>query len=317
MQVINIELLKNSKYKALFASFCAIGWSLAYPLIKLGYSEFQIASDDLGSKVLFAGIRFFAAGLIIICFCLAGRKIADIKSISNAALVMLFGLVNTALHYMFAYIGLGYNSGSRSTILDSSGSFMLIILSTIIFKDDKMTAKKGIGCLLGFCGIILATLNAGENIFADITFRGDGMILLNAVFAAIGGILTRIVSKRMNMLSATGISMAFGGAVMIILGLIFKRADKWNISIRGVAVLFILIMISAVCFAVYNELIANHPISEISIFNALIPVLGVVFSSIILREELKWQYICSVIIVSVGIYLVNKNGKTKNRLSRI
>ena len=32
--------------------------------------------------------------------------------------------------------------------------------------------------------------------------------------------------------------------------------------------LFGLIMISAVCFAIYNELIAYHPISSIAIYNA-------------------------------------------------
>ncbi|MBR2100868.1 MAG: EamA family transporter, partial [Eubacterium sp.] len=54
---------------------------------------------------------------------------------------------------------------------------------------------------------------------------------------------------------------------------------------------------------------AVYPISEISIFNALIPVLGVIFSSVLLKEELKWQYICSVIIVGIGIYLVNMRRK--------
>ena len=59
------QIFRNSRYKSILAIFCAFGWSLAYPLIKIGYQEFQIASADLGGKILFAGIRFFFAGWIL------------------------------------------------------------------------------------------------------------------------------------------------------------------------------------------------------------------------------------------------------------
>ena len=74
---------------------------------------------------------------------------------------------------------------------------------------------------------------------------------------------------------------------------------------KGILVLFALIMISALCFAVYNELLAYHPISKIAIYNALIPVLGVIFAALLLNEELKWQYLIAVLLVALGIYLVN------------
>ena len=53
--------IKNPKYKSILAFFCAFGWSLAYPLIKIGYEQFAIPSSDLGGKIIFAGVRFFFA----------------------------------------------------------------------------------------------------------------------------------------------------------------------------------------------------------------------------------------------------------------
>ena len=53
-------------------------------------------------------------------------------------------------------------------------------------------------------------------------------------------------------------------------------------------------------------MISWHPISKIAIYSALIPVLGVIFAALILKEELKWQYFISVLMVAAGIYLVNK-----------
>ena len=57
------NIFKNKRYKSILAFFCALGWSLAYPLIKLGYQQFEIDGSDVGGKIIFAGIRFFFAGL--------------------------------------------------------------------------------------------------------------------------------------------------------------------------------------------------------------------------------------------------------------
>ena len=70
-------LFTNDKTRPLLAIFCALGWSLAYPFIKLGYAELQIDSADLGSKILFAGIRFFAAGLLVLAFSAHGAQKHD------------------------------------------------------------------------------------------------------------------------------------------------------------------------------------------------------------------------------------------------
>lgn len=68
------KIFKDSRYKSILAIFCALGWSLAYPLIKIGYQEFRIASSDLGGKFLFAGIRFFFAGILFLDFAFSKKQ---------------------------------------------------------------------------------------------------------------------------------------------------------------------------------------------------------------------------------------------------
>ena len=244
------EIFRNNRYKSVLAIFCAFGWSLAYPLIKIGYREFQIESGDLGGKILFAGIRFLSAGIVVSGFCRFGKKKLELQNNKDIWWLIVLAIVNTTLHYMFAYIGLGYNPSARSTILDSMGGFFLIILSTIIFADDKLSFSKMIGCVLGIAGIVAINLQPEEHFFENITFQGDGMILLNASCAAFGGIITRVVSKKMNMIQATGKSMMLGGALLLVIGLSVGTKSIWNLNIKGVFVLIALIMISAVCFAV-------------------------------------------------------------------
>ena len=97
-------LFKSEKTRPILGLACALGWSLAYPFIKLGYGELQIASTDLGSKILFAGIRFFMAGLLVLAFSAVQRRKLTVTGKEMPALA-LFALVNTALHYLFSYIG--------------------------------------------------------------------------------------------------------------------------------------------------------------------------------------------------------------------
>ena len=58
-------------------------------------------------------------------------------------------------------------------------------------------------------------------------------------------------------------------------------------------------------------LLVYHPISKVAIYNALIPILGVMFSSIILKEPFMWQYILAGLIVASGIYVINNDGVVK------
>lgn len=213
MKVVLDNVVKNNKYRSILAFACAVGWSLAYPFIKLGYAEFQIRQDDLGGKILFAGFRFLFAGIIILIFSMKQKKKIISKNVPWLMLGM-FALVNTSLHYLFSYVGLSYLPSSRATIIDSTSGFILIILSCVIFKDDRMNWQKAIGCILGFAGIVMLNITPGQLLFENISFRGDGFVLLNALFGACGGILTRFISKKMDMTVATGFSMAIGGAVL-------------------------------------------------------------------------------------------------------
>lgn len=301
--------VKSKKWLPVLALMCSVLWALAYPLIKLGYRELNIAPNDLGSKVLFAGIRFFFAGALVLL--ITGATNHTKKKISKSAWgwLLLFAIVNTSLHYLFSYIGLGYIPSARGTIIDSMGSFLLIILSCIVFSDDRMGWNKVLGCVLGFSGIVIMNVEPGKFMLENISFLGDGMILLNAVFAAFGGVVGRIVSRKMDMTLATGISMAIGGGILCVVGLCIGVGQSWHMSVVGITIIVALTLISAISFSIYNSLIANHPISTVAIYNAFIPVFGVGFSSLILGERFMIKYLAAGVLVALGIVAVNRKSK--------
>lgn len=286
------------------AAFCAFSWACAFPAVKIGLREFQIAADDIWAKTLFAGVRFFLAGIVVLILAKLMGKPLRIKSKSDGALLALFGLVNTALNYFCFYIGLSALDGSRSAILNSMGTFLLIVLSCLLFRDDRMTPNKVIGCLLGFGGIVL--INVGGDFSEALSPVGDGMMLLSSLSAAFGGILTRIVTKRTDPIWATGISLTFGGALLMLAGFL-PGGRITTFTWFGLLILLLLIGISSVSFTIYNQLLCCNPVSSIAIFNALIPILGVVLCCICLGETFSWKYLLAGAVVAAGIAILNRD----------
>ncbi len=294
-------LFEKRPYYMIMAASTSVVWAFAFPLIKLGIAEFDIAASDTGAKTLFAGIRFFAAGMVVVAVsAFSGKKLTDAKK-GGLPLAFLLGLVNTALHYFCYYIGLSNQSGSRSAVIDSMSTFILILAACAVFPDENFTAKKGIGCLLGFSGILLVNAGGGSSAFS---LSGDGMLMMSALFSAMGGILTRIVTKRMNSYTVTGISLGFGGLLLIVSGIVMGGRLPFP-SLFGAFILCCLVGISVYGFSVYNKLISCAPVGEIAIFSSLIPILGVTFSCLLLKEQFRLKYIAAGLLVAVGIFVIN------------
>ena len=120
-----MKKINKNKYKLyLIAILCTILWGSAIPSIKLGYDFFNIEAKATADKLLFAGIRFLGAGLIILIpYFISRKEIAFTKKLCANSLVL--GIIQTAGQYFFMYIGLAYTTGGNLTA--SEAQFHLIV----------------------------------------------------------------------------------------------------------------------------------------------------------------------------------------------
>lgn len=305
-------LFQRPLWAALFAFTAAFLWGWAYPFIKLGFDEFDITAEMTGSKMLFAGIRFFISGVIILSIAKLTHRSFSFKeqardSVFFSSLFLLaFTLLNTTLHYAAFYIGLSHSQGSRAAILNSLSVFVLVLLACVFFKSDKLTFRKMVGCAIGFGGIL--SLNLGGEGSGSFTFLGDGMIILNALCGAFAGLMTRGVNKRVDVFVGTGYSLGVGGALLVVPGLILGGTLP-HVTLLGLFYLLMLIAISTIGFTLYNKLLTCNPVGKIAIWNSLIPVVGAVTSCLCLAEEFQWKYAVAATLTTVGIYIINKGKK--------
>ena len=298
-----LPLFQRPAWVCLFALTAAVLWGWAYPIIKIGFQEWGITPDMTGSKMLFAGIRFAISGLIILAMARGMRRSFRPARRWDWGFILLFALINTTFHYACFYIGLSHSEGSRAAILNSLSIFLVVVLACVFFKSDRMTVRKMVGVVLGMAGILILNLN-GDAVSAEWSWLGDGMIIVNAICSAVASLLTRSMARRVDIIVGTGYSLGIGGLLLIVPGLLMGGTLP-HVTLWGLALLGMLVGISTIGFALYNQLITHNPIGKVAIYNSLLPIVGAVTSCLCLGEPFQANYILAGGLVASGIYIVN------------
>jgi len=285
------------------ALLCCALWGSATPFIKIGYG-LLLPEKDVPSTILFAGIRFFFAGLLtIIIFSIARKKLLVPKK-ENLGRVGIVCIFQTVLQYIFFYVGLANTSGVKGTILTGSSTFFAIIISSLIFRQEKLTAKKIVACVLGLGGIVAINLN-GLNL--SMNFLGDGFAIFSAISLAISSVLIKKFSAHEDPVTISGYQFVAGGAFMVALGLILGGKIKLG-SFGGIMVLVYLSFLSAIAYSLWGILLKYNPVSKVTVFSFTTPVFGVLLTLLLLNEDSKVSIvniIIALLLVSLGIFILN------------
>ena len=302
---------KNPLIVALFATLCCALWGSATPFIKTGYKlMFPEGGPDVQSTILFAGIRFALAGFITIVIYSIARKKWLYPKRENLGRVGIVAVFQTIIQYFFFYLGLALTSGAKGTILSGSSSFFAILISSLLFRQEKLTVKKVVACVVGFAGIIAVNISGLEYTMN----WGDAFVIFSAISLGVSSVLIKIFAKNEDPVVISGYQFMIGGVVMVIVGL--ALGGKVDLSdIGGVGVLIYLSLLSAVAYALWGVLLKYNPVSKVTIFSFMTPVFGVILTAIMLPEESNVEIVSlliSLVLVCLGVFLLNFPGFTKN-----
>ena len=290
----------------LVAALCCLLWGSAFPAIRAGYAALNIDSADTFSIILFAGIRFFGAGILtLVIFSLAEKKPLVPKK-NELPKIGVLSVFQTILQYLFFYLGLAFTSGSRASIVNSTSVFFAIIISSLIFRQEKLTAAKIIGSAIGFAGVILVSLDAFRS---GGGLLGEGFILLSSVSYAFSSVFMKRYSVSSNPAMLSGCQFVFGGAVMIAVGLLFGGRIT-EPDLKGAVIVVYLMLVSAVAYSLWSILLKYNDVSKIAVCGFLTPIFGFVLSLIFDSSSRASGFLAipALVLAVAGIIIVNKNG---------
>lgn len=297
---------------AILATLCCLLWGSAFPAIKLGYQWFTIPAEATSTQILFAGCRFTLAGIltVIIGSILSGKLLLPKKaSLRKIAILSVF---QTSLQYFCFYVGLAHTTGVKSSILNGISVFVAIFIAALVFKQEKLTAAKILGSVLGFIGIILVNLN-GTGVDFSFQMQGEGLIIMSTICYGISSALIRVYGKDENPVVLSGYQFALGGLVMACVGYATGgRLSTWNG--KGAAILIYLAFVSAIAYTLWSLLLRYNDVSKVAVYGCLNPVFGAILSALILRESgqnFGIKEVIALVLISLGILIVQKKGAVK------
>jgi len=287
------------------AMLACLLWGSAFPAVKAGYALLSIAPGDTASQMLFAGYRFTLAGLILLAYAgLSGRPLR--LAPRQIGQVILLGVTQTSIQYVFFYVGLAHTTGVKASIVNATTTFFSVLLAHLLYRNDRLNAGKALGVLIGFAGVVVVNLS-GAGFDFDFTLLGEGFIAIAAFVIAVSTIYGKRLSQSLDPTVMTGWQLGIGGGVLCLAGLV---SGGWvsGFALASGALLGYMALLSAVAFALWSLLLKHNPVGMIAVFNFLIPVFGVVLSALLLGETLlEWKNLAALVLVSVGIWLVNRS----------
>ena len=296
----------DRKVVVALALLCCLLWGSSYPAIKSGYAWFGIAADDVPTKLVFAGWRFLWAGLVLLALSLVTRKSVWGLGKGAARQLVVLGLAQTTLQYVFFYIGLAYTTGVKGSIMNATGTFFSVLLAHWIYHNDRLSHAKLWGCLVGFSGVMVVNLGRGS-FDLDFTLLGEGFVVIAAFVLAAASIYGKQVSQRMDSVVMTGWQLAIGGAALLAIGWASGGALS-GFSVASTVLLVYLALLSSAAFSLWSLLLKHNRVSQITIFNFTVPIFGAVLSAIFLGEVLlEWKNLLALVLVCCGIWLVTRD----------
>ena len=298
------NILTKTGIVALLACVCCILWGSAIPVIKTGYRFLHVDSSDIASQIVFAGVRFTLAGILVLIFASIREKKVMIPDKEILKYAVPVCLAQTVGQYFFFYIGVANTSGVKGGIITGLGNFIAILLSCLVFRNERMTRRKIAGCVLGFAGVVVINL-LGNSLDMGFKLIGEGVVLIAQLSYGISTVLINLFSRKVSPVVLSGTQFTMGGIVLTLIGL-GMGGHLENVTTGGVVIIFYLV--SAVAYTLWSVLLAWNDVSKVAIFGFVNPLCGVILSALILgevKQAFNVGSLAALILVCAGIYIVN------------
>jgi len=277
----------------------AVIWALNFSVVKASLSEIDIYS--------FNAIRFIlAAGLIWGLMLFRGVKV-HIPA-SDWLPLLGIGLIGNVLYQWLFIVGIDLTLSANAAVMLGTIPIWIAIFSHL-FTDEKMTRLKAIGVVLAFSGVA-AIVGGGSNPISLVsdTFRGDLIIVCAAVTWAIFTIRSKQFLKRYSALQFSGIMTLIGSVILTGLAFFTAETTDWvDVSLAAYGGMIYSGMLSiGLAYLIWNNGIVSVGPVKTSVYQNLVPVLGLFFGIILLNESLSsLQYVGAAIVVT-GIVMTRR-----------
>lgn len=269
-------------------------WGTTFISTKVLLTDFQPV------EILF--FRFIMGFCALLIACPRPLKATDRKQEITFAAA---GLCGVCLYYLLENIALTYTLASNVGVIISVSPFFTAILSQLLTKqEEKLHIQFFVGFVLSMLGICLISFGGTHLSFNPI---GDLLSLSAAFVWACYAVLTKKISSFGYSTILTTRRVFFYG-ILFMIPAVFFFDFHWQLSrfanpVYLLNILFLGLGASALCFVTWNLAVKILGAVKTSIYIYMIPVITVITSALILKEEITGAALLGTALTLSGLLL--------------
>ncbi|MDF2577025.1 MAG: conserved putative rane protein [Chlamydiales bacterium] len=288
---------------------------LVFLMYALFASIFTVAKATLqyAQPFFLLGTRMVLAGIILLGYQFIFKRELlrwNARYLKPLLMVIFFTFFLTNV---FEFWGLQFLSSSKTCFIYSLSPFISALLSYFIFT-EKLTYKKWIGLLIGFCGmfpVFIEDSQAETGLTHLLFFSAAELALIAAVFCSCYGWISmqKLCKDDYSPLTANGFGMFFGGILALITSFIFEKWEpvpvtQWTPVIEGT--IYMLIISNLLAYNMYSFLLRRFTATFMSFAGFVTPIFVSIYGRIFLGELFSPTFFISASIVFIGLYLFHQ-----------
>lgn len=233
------------------------------------------------------------------------RKLMHIKEIKHEIYFIFAGISGVTLYFLLENFALTYTLAANVGVIIAVAPFFTAVLNYLFNKGEKPKPKFFAGFACAMAGIYLISFRSGGTM--QLNPKGDMMAVGAAALWAVYSILTKKISEiGYNNVLVTRRIFFYGIVFMIPEIFIFdfsfdlhRFADIINLS----NILFLGLGASALCFASWGYAVKILGSVKTSAYIYMNPVITVIFSIIILGEQITFISVIGMLLALSGLFI--------------
>ena len=263
------------------------------------------AMHNVLPPVTMAGLRWSVALLIILPFLLPKLKANGRVIIKHWKVLIPMGILSVGSFNTLIYLGLTTTGATNATLLQSAIPIIILIISGFFLK-ETVSFRQWIGVACSLLGVLtLISLGQPKQLLNLDINRGDLWILAAVMCWSSYSICLRWRPAELDGFTFFGVTVIVGVAALLPLSVLELQTAApiiWKPEAFG-SILYMAIFPSILAHLFWNRGVAELGAAKAGLFIHLMPLFGMLLSTIFLGEEIHAYHLTGMLLIFIGIYL--------------
>lgn len=223
---------------------------------------------------------------------------------------LLMGLINNAIPHALIFFGQTHIGAGLAAILNATTPVWTVLIANILTEDEKLSAAKISGCLLGLAGtVVLIGPSALAGVFGDASDVPLWALVL-PVLAAVSYGFSATYGKRFRDLAPPVTATGQLTASTIVMLPVAAFADTpWALPLPPLAALLAILglalLSTAYAYILFFRIMAQAGATNTSLVTLLVPPSAILLGYLFLGETLQATDIAGMLVIAAGLAVLD------------